>query len=125
MAITLDENTVGHWFLDVAGGDILIHLAKIGDGYKITHRFRENDPDDPENDPFTLKDKKTWAGATSPPGTTRDEAIAMCRRMMEIQKEVFGTGRPIYEVINDKGFADFWERFLKQPYVQKREHPSQ
>lgn len=117
--MTIDENTVGIWFVSVSDTqDWLGTLVDLGNGQlKIEYRHRYYDEKDPNNDAFSGKDRKSWYSAQTK--MPREEAIEVMRLLVRVMP-----GKS-YELLMgpDRNVDEFLERFKKMPFVHmKRVH---
>lgn len=89
MPIIITPATVGMWFIPLNNmSDFLGGLEQKGPAlFVFTYRFRYYDPDEPNNDPFSGKDLKSWYEVTIP--LSREEAIFTIRDMTKKLSGVF------------------------------------
>jgi hypothetical protein len=108
--ITFDEKIVGVWFVaTLPTQDWLAALRELEPDakYELTYRFRYYKDDKP----WDSEDKKNWyRGEVT---GTRAYVIASIRAVVDT---MVATG-PKYEVMNDRGYAQFQRDFQDQPFV--------
>jgi len=94
MAFTINEKTVGMWVVDFReGGEVVGDWTGVvqeeDDGtFSVVFRTRAYDRDDPDNDPWSGKDKKTWYRA-KPKSDVREEVIEQMEAMASVMASQF------------------------------------
>lgn len=116
--IEFTDNTIGVWFavLPNNSGDWMAHLETLPDGkLQMKYRFRYYDKEDPDNDPFSGKDRKVWMkGVTD---KTEEEAIDAIHLMMKMM-----TAERKWEVLKGERTAqEFMEEFMKLPFAHAKQ----
>ena len=123
--IVIDENFVGMWFMNLSQTvDWMGSLMMDEGGFKMVYRFRYYDSEDPGNDPYSGKDKKSWYEVKIT-DRTLDEAIKVARDMAEMLRVAsVGTGyNPELDEImmGAGGPAGVLEEMKKRDWAHARE----
>jgi hypothetical protein len=80
-AITIDENSVAIWYIHLdENTDWLAGLSLKGAELELLYRFRYYDANDPDNEPFSGKDRKSWTRVTIK--ETKEEALNKIREIV-------------------------------------------
>ena len=121
----LTKDTVGLWYFQVnETTDWLAHLFKIDDGaFKLETRFRYYDPDDPGNDAFSIKDRKSWYELT-----IREQDVAVVlkkvRFVVMMMEKQSNHGEPAVELLMDEqGVDGLIDRLKAQPFAHTQTIP--
>lgn len=121
MSMTLDEKTIGVWFVDLSPmSDWLMTLGSTDDGtYTVTHRFRYY-VDDKAHD---SDDRKSWYSGTIKKSFGDIEKVIDTMRTV-VHKLAKRAGNVAFHEIlmTDAGLDDFMERFQDMPFVHVEKH---
>lgn len=117
MAFDVTENTIAIWFLQLTDiSDFIAHLKKTDEGLVLQYRFRYYDEEDPGNDAFSGKDRKTWYTAKWKGVEAKELVIETVRTMLGRMEEA--SGYKSDELLMQNGDLDaFFEEFKKRPYA--------
>jgi hypothetical protein len=111
--ILFDEKIVAVWFLALDNKrDWMAAVREIEPDakYELVYRFRYYVDDKT----FDSEDKKNWYKGEIT--GTRNYVLLSMRSVAEMLKAGTSDG-PLYEVVNDKGLADFLRRFQDMPFA--------
>jgi len=101
--VTIDENTVGVWFIildDIT--DFMCALQQVGSNYKLTARFCYSDSNPTKN----------WFTADLKSGTTKEEALRFAREQIaKFEKMSGNSGCEI--LVHDKNLKAFHDELRK------------
>ena len=127
MSIHIHEDVVGIWFLGYGTDDLLMHLEKAGDNFKLTYRFRYY-RDDKTHD---SQDIKNWYEAILS-GETEESVIEHMHRVINLAAKVRKPDEYHELLMSNKTVDQFMEEFMKLPFVHaktvdkeefEKEHP--
>jgi len=124
MSIMLDESIMGIWYVHLSETfDVMISLAREGEGYKLTGRTRTYN----SLDPWDEKDRKHWFSIPVKAANDND-AATFCRRFIADGSLAFckemriGGAVPIHELIRGKQTPEeFGKLLMSMPWAHMQE----
>lgn len=120
MSISIDENTIGLWFVNIPNGDILTTLSRTPDdnNLEIMWRFRYYR----DEKAWDSKDKKHWYRAVGP-RQKQEEVISHIRMVCQASALRAGShAEDYYELLRGSmSVREFMELLGKQPFAHTKQ----
>ena len=119
MTMTLDENTVGIWYISLSEDeDWLMTVNQTKDEYTMKYRFRYYEDDSC----FDSNDRKSWYSGVMPKDKiTLEELIEKMRVTVTMMGKMRGV-EDYYELLmGDGNLKQFMKEFMELPFVHARE----
>ncbi len=110
--ITLSENVVGIWFLGFGTVDLLFHMERAGEDFRLAYRFRYYVDDKTHNS----EDVKNWYEALITEGT-EEQAIEGVRQTIAMATSKREPEEAYELLMGDKTMDEFMEEFMALPFV--------
>jgi len=115
--MSLTENTIGIWFVDVPDGDWLATVNAVEpEGYELVYRTR-NRVDDKI---FDSEDTKDWGGGRISGKLSKEEVIEKMRELVADVKLYDENSKSHELLMGDKTFVEFMDEFMELPFVNAR-----
>ena len=129
MSIQFDETIRALYYVAGREQDWMGAINQQADGsVELTYRFRYYDPEDPDNDSWSGKDRKKWYEVKGKPGQpTLEKALETMQEIMdELQAKGYTPkGGPACKLIRGSMTVEqMFDEFSKLPFVHtKKEQP--